>query len=83
MSLGAQVEANKMERMGPESLLLMAAAPIAFRTPSDDRALWEIPIEAEDRRPTLLLAAGPISTATRPDSRARGWWARLRLHPHA
>ena len=63
-----------MERMGPESLMLMAAAPIAYRPAMDDRALWEIPV-TDEARPAELLAALPAQ-ARREDP--RGWLDRIR-----
>lgn len=49
-----------MQRTGPESLMLMAAAPLAYRTDLSRRALWELPAElrAEDRREVPLAALG-------------------------
>ena len=57
-----------MERLGPESSMLMAAAPIACRGVRDVRALWELPMDA-DRDDATLLAASPAAVG--PD-RAEG-----------
>ena len=70
-----------MERLGPESLMLMAAAPIAHRTAIEDRALWEIPIADEARGTPRLLAAAPAAAGTRVPRGTRGWWAWLRPRP--
>ena len=55
-----------MQRMGPESLMLMAAAPIACRAVPDDRALWELPMEGERPESALLAASPVIAGAPRP-----------------
>ncbi len=55
-----------MERIGPEASLLMAAAPIAFRAARDDRALWEIPMDADRVDPTLLAAVPAAVAPARP-----------------
>jgi hypothetical protein len=55
-----------MERMGPESLMLMAAAPISYRAAVDDRRLWELPMEDERREPTLLAASPLLAAPARP-----------------
>lgn len=70
-----------MERLGPESLMLMAAAPIRARAARDERAMWEALADAETPPPPALLAAAP---ALAPSGRARerrGWWAHLRAEP--
>jgi hypothetical protein len=55
-----------MERTGPESLMLMAAAPIAFRAVRDDRRLWELPMETAPEAPALLAASPVVSGSVRP-----------------
>jgi hypothetical protein len=60
-----------MERMGPESLMLMAAAPIAFRPVRDDRALWELPMEVDRTAPTLLAASPLVGAPERPQGPRR------------
>jgi hypothetical protein len=67
-----------MERMGPESLMLMAAAPIACRARPEEGRLWEIPIEAGPRQVALLAATPVVSADMRPAAH-RGLLAWLHL----
>jgi hypothetical protein len=60
-----------MERMGPESSMLMAAAPIAFRAGRDLRALWELPMDAERGDATLLAASPAVAGPARADGARR------------
>lgn len=65
-----------MERLGPESLMVMAAARISRLPPLEDRALWELPVTETARAPELLAAA-PVHRipARRTDGRGWfGWW---------
>jgi hypothetical protein len=72
-----------MERTGPESLMLMAAAPIAYRAGRGDVALWELPVQ-DDREEPALLAALPLGGAGPRRGGLRGWIDRLRpSHPAA
>jgi hypothetical protein len=54
-----------MERMGPESSMLMAAAPIACRATRGERALWELPLDADRAEPTMLAASPALAGPTR------------------
>ncbi len=58
-----------MERTGPESLTLMAAAPIFRPSAGVGRPLWEVPAEV-DRLGPSLLAAAPASVAPSRPARA-------------
>ncbi len=70
-----------MERLGPESLMLMAAAPIRARTARDERAMWEALADAEAPGPVPMLAVAPALARSGAARDRRGWWAHLRADP--
>jgi hypothetical protein len=65
-----------MERIGPESLMVMAATRMAYHGPTE-HALWEIPVQDEAEAPRLLAAAPLAAPAVRRTG-LRGWIAHLR-----
>ncbi len=68
-----------MERTGPESLMVMAAMPIACRPRVGDQRLWELPLRDDAPGTAPLLAALPVRAPEPARVGRRGWWARLRV----
>jgi hypothetical protein len=63
-----------MQRTGPESLMLMAAAPIAFRVEGQERPLWRVPMDAGSPKPGLLAAMPARRRRGRPVGERLGFF---------
>ncbi len=68
-----------MERTGPESLMVMAAMPIACRPCLGEQRLWELPLSDDAPDRPALLAALPVRATEPPRAGLRAWWSRLRV----